>query len=287
MSEKTDKKKKAESGLIGGKTNTTIGFARPISDCDGLNKHHWSEVHSIVEDSIKDLNLEFRLVSEADEVRVIHGTIVNNLFDNDIVIFDVSGKNPNVMFELGMRLAFDKPVIIIKDDVTDYIFDVAVIEHISYRRDLRFSSIIEFKKLLKEKINCTLINSNSSKYSSFLAHFKDISIEPNSIPSESLTAFDFIAHKLEEIRSEVSFSRLISAQNSKSDTVDILISEYLEGEAAKIFKHMKARKVDVSNVKIKDVEQAMLELEYKNPTQKEVSDIYMRVVKLSLTQTVD
>jgi hypothetical protein len=34
-------------------------------------------------------------------------------------------KNPNVMFELGMRLAFDKPAIIIKDNRTNYSFDTA------------------------------------------------------------------------------------------------------------------------------------------------------------------
>jgi hypothetical protein len=32
---------------------------------------------------------------------------------------DVSGKNANVMFELGLRLAFDNPTIIIKDDKTE------------------------------------------------------------------------------------------------------------------------------------------------------------------------
>jgi hypothetical protein len=34
------------------------------------------------------------------------------------------------MFELGMRLAFDKPTVIIKDDKTDYMFDTGIIEHV-------------------------------------------------------------------------------------------------------------------------------------------------------------
>jgi hypothetical protein len=53
----------------------------------------------------------------------------------------VSGKNPNVMFELGIRLAFDKATIIIKDDKTDYSFDTSVIQHIPYPRDLRHNQI--------------------------------------------------------------------------------------------------------------------------------------------------
>ena len=58
---------------------------------------------------------------------MIHKTIVQNLYLNPIVVCDVSGKNANVMFELGLRLAFDKPTIIIKDDKTDYSFDTSVV----------------------------------------------------------------------------------------------------------------------------------------------------------------
>jgi hypothetical protein len=62
------------------------------------------------------------------------------------VIGDVSCKNPNVMFELGMRLAFDKPTIIIKDDQTSYSFDISPIQNLEYPRDLRFNKIIDFKE---------------------------------------------------------------------------------------------------------------------------------------------
>lgn len=40
------------------------------------------------------------------------------------------------MFELGMRLTFDKPTIIIKDNTTDFIFDTGPIEHLQYPKDL-------------------------------------------------------------------------------------------------------------------------------------------------------
>jgi len=56
------------------------------------------------------------------------------------------------MFELGLRLAYDKPTAILKDDRTDYSFDTGIIEHIPYPRDLRFGRIVELKRLLSEKI---------------------------------------------------------------------------------------------------------------------------------------
>lgn len=74
------------------------------------------------------------------------------MYENPIVVCDVSGKNPNVMFELGIRLAFDKPTIIIKDDKTSYSFDTSPIEHLEYPRDLRYNRIEDFKSKLTDKI---------------------------------------------------------------------------------------------------------------------------------------
>lgn len=55
---------------------------------------------------------------------VIHATIVNGLLDADLVVADLTEHNPNVLFELGMRLAEDKPVALIRATGTKPIFDV-------------------------------------------------------------------------------------------------------------------------------------------------------------------
>ena len=63
--------------------------------------------------------------------------------------------NSNVMFELGMRLAFDKPTIIIKDYTIKHSFDTSIIEHLEYPRDLRFSKIVDFKATIAKKVLAT------------------------------------------------------------------------------------------------------------------------------------
>jgi len=55
---------------------------------------------------------------------VIQSTIVNDLLKADLVIADLTEHNPNVLFELGLRMAFDKPVALIRAKGTDAIFDV-------------------------------------------------------------------------------------------------------------------------------------------------------------------
>jgi hypothetical protein len=136
----------------------TCGLIMPISLLDGCPADHWAEVKTIIIEAVECIAVPrfiTRLVSDADEIGVILKRIVQNVYNSSIVVCDVSGKNPNVMFELGMRLAFDKPTVIIKDDKTDYSFDTAVIEHVPYPRDLRFTKIVEFKKKLAEKVSST------------------------------------------------------------------------------------------------------------------------------------
>lgn len=55
---------------------------------------------------------------------VIQSTIVNELLDADLVIADLTDHNPNVMFELGLRIAAEKPVALIKAAGTGRVFDV-------------------------------------------------------------------------------------------------------------------------------------------------------------------
>jgi hypothetical protein len=49
---------------------------------------------------------------------------VNDLLEADLVIADLTDHNPNVLFELGLRMAEDKPVALIKAIGTGKVFDV-------------------------------------------------------------------------------------------------------------------------------------------------------------------
>jgi hypothetical protein len=55
---------------------------------------------------------------------VIQHTIVNDLLDADLVLADLTEHNPNVLFELGMRMHADLPVVLVRARGTGAIFDV-------------------------------------------------------------------------------------------------------------------------------------------------------------------
>lgn len=175
------------------------GIVMPISSIDGCSESHWSDVLDIITEATESVGFEANLVSNADDAGIIHKRIIQNLHDNPIVVCDVSRKNPNVMFELGMRLAFDKPTIIIKDDKTSYSFDTSSIEHIEYPRDLRFSKIIEFKQKLADKIKATHERATTDQsYTTFLKHFGEFKVAK--LDKKEVTGQEFIIEELRGLR---------------------------------------------------------------------------------------
>lgn len=175
------------------------GIVMPISEIEGLPKSHWDEVYTIISDSIESAGFTPNLVSNSEDIGVIQKRIVQNLYENPIVVCDVSAKNPNVMFELGLRLAFDKPTIIIKDDKTSYSFDTSPIEHLEYPRDLRFSKIKDFGDRLESKIKSTYQKSVDDKdYSTFLKHFGTFKVAK--IETEEVTKEDLLMEEMKSIR---------------------------------------------------------------------------------------
>ncbi|MEC0282446.1 hypothetical protein [Terribacillus saccharophilus] len=165
------------------------GIVMPISNHADYPKGHWHEVLNIIKevlDEIDDYQFKTDLVSESDGVVTpIHNSIVNNLYDADIVICDISSSNPNVFFELGMRLTFDKPVIIIKDDISKSPFDTTIIPYIEYSAALRYVNIQELKSNLTKSLLATLHKKDEDpNYSPFLIHFRDIKYKPSEEMSE-------------------------------------------------------------------------------------------------------
>jgi hypothetical protein len=179
----------------------TCGIVMPISDIDGCSSDHWAEVLQILSEAINEAGYHPNLVSDAAESSLIHKRIVENLYLNPIVVCDVSGLNPNVMFELGMRLTFDRPTIVIKDDQTKYTFDTGGIEHVGYRRDLRFAHTIGFKSRLKEKIIATCEAAKNPKHTTYLRNFGSFKIPK--LDTEEVSVEKYLFDYMKELGNEI------------------------------------------------------------------------------------
>lgn len=192
----------AQSDVVEANTQPIIcGLIMPIAANDAGSAEHWSQVRTIIEDALKNTELKVQMVSESDDVNVIHHNIVTNIYSNDIVICDVSSRNPNVMFELGVRLTFDKPVVIVKDRETPFSFDVGNIQHLEYPRSLNYIEIQKFQDELKFKVLSTLTASKMKGYSPFLSHYKIKHLAK--IDTEEVGKEDFIISSLNEMKAQI------------------------------------------------------------------------------------
>ena len=201
------------------------GIIMPISSIDNCSDTHWKEVKGIITDAVEAAGFEAQLVSEANDSGIIQKRIVQNLYKNDIVICDVSCKNRNVMFELGMRLAFDKPTIIVMDNMTKYSFDTAPIEHLGYPRDLSYYQILDFKKTLTEKIKGTIDAAKQPDYTTFLKNFGEFQVatienKKGSLDEVVLSRLDDMTRQISEIRVNQRV-RIIERPESESETEEI------------------------------------------------------------------
>lgn len=114
------------------KENRVVFVIMPFVQTPTRNKN---QLTAYFEDQIKHPieNGEFKFkysVQRSDNTFNITDKIITDLFHADIVICDLSGieANPNVMYELGIRLAFsNKPVILVREGHKDNktIFDVS------------------------------------------------------------------------------------------------------------------------------------------------------------------
>lgn len=200
--EKVDSSRNEKDVKVEETQKQKVGIVMPISETSGYLPGHWNDVLSIIKEVVGNLDLECDLVSENNEVGLIQKDIIRNLYLCDLIICDVSSKNPNVMFELGIRLTFDKPTIIIKDDSTSYTFDISTIRHINYRKDLRYTDIEDFKNTLSKTIRETLEASKKGGYSTFLGNFQIHEIPQLGTVEASIS--EVILEELKSLRNEIS-----------------------------------------------------------------------------------
>jgi hypothetical protein len=148
------------------------GIIMPMSGSGDYTAAHWVQIRTIIEDAAHEAEFEARIVSTSVSQGILQTNLVTNLYQDEIVVCDVSNNNPNVMLELGMRIAFGKPFIVIKDRSTAFSSDINVIIHEQYDRDMLYPQAKQFKKTLSELIVEKAREASQDNYKSFLSTFK-------------------------------------------------------------------------------------------------------------------
>jgi len=114
----------------------------PFTDPIGYEEGHFQRVYNgIIEPACKKAGFVPHKVNDDNRTNLIIAEIIRQIIESDIVLCDLSSKNPNVLYELGIRQAFNKKVVLIKDDKTDRIFDIQGLNTIDYSHNLRYDEV--------------------------------------------------------------------------------------------------------------------------------------------------
>lgn len=132
----------SEAGYMEKPEKPTCFVIMPISDAHGYDQGHFGRVYEhILKPAISQAGYCAVRADDANKTDYIVVGIVQRIINSDMVLCDLSAKNPNVMYELGLRHAFDKPVALVKDKNTDKVFDIQGLRYTEYDSSLRVDSV--------------------------------------------------------------------------------------------------------------------------------------------------
>ena len=127
----------------------------PISD-EPYEKGHFKNIYeNIFKPACEIADYQGIRADEVGQTNFIHLDILKKLLEAPMVICDLSTRNPNVMFELGIRQAFDKPVVLVQEEGTPQVFDIAPLRRTTYRNRQIYQEVLDDQEIVAKAIKDT------------------------------------------------------------------------------------------------------------------------------------
>lgn len=137
----------------------------PFSDPDGYEKDHFKKVYEqIFKPAIEAAGFVAHRVDEDSASTLIQAKIFKQLIDAPMVLCDLSAKNPNVLYELGIRHAFDKPVVLVQEVGQSHIFDIVGVSTTNYRKARCYDEVLDDRKRITDALIKTADDQNNYSF---------------------------------------------------------------------------------------------------------------------------
>ena len=154
------------------------------------------------------------------------GNIVNDIWtytkEADIILADLTGKNPNVFYELGLSHAITKPAVLITASMDDVPFDLRSLRVIVYDKNLPNWGE-NLKVMIKKALEETLKNPEDAIPPTFLETPNSKRLEVSNEEKEILE----LRSELDSLRREIRTSR-IPREGIEPEEARERIRDYIE-----------------------------------------------------------
>lgn len=176
------------------------------------DKNHWDEVYQgLIVPAVKAAGLKCERDDEDASSRLIAENILRKVEEADVILSDLSSHNPNVYLELGWAVRADKRFVLIKDDVTQFSFDLNQFYTLEYCHRLQPSAVLQSVDKLAGVIRATL-SDQCQQYS--MVKKLALQIQAAEAESKGNVEVGLLRELLAEVRSSSTFRRSSVARNA-------------------------------------------------------------------------
>lgn len=114
----------------------------PIADHPNYDNGHFNRVYEhLIRPACFKAGYEAVRADDSKASHLIMFDILKNIVECDMAICDLSTKNANVFYELGLRQAFNKKTVLITDGIEKEPFDIAGFRYVKYSSSLRIDTV--------------------------------------------------------------------------------------------------------------------------------------------------
>lgn len=191
----------------------------PISDPEGYDPGHFKSVYEdIFKVAIKSAGYVPIRADDVTQTNLIHLDILQRLVESPMAICDLSSRNPNVLFELGLRQAFDMPTVLVQECNNPKIFDIAPLRITDYRKELRYREVVEDQESISKVILATKKTVDQGDGVNSLVKLLSL-VKPAKLletsGSDSMMMMNIVLSELSNLRNE--FARVKDREDSFSE----------------------------------------------------------------------
>ena len=176
----------------------------PITDPPDYENGHFKKIYEdIFIPACKEVGLEPIRADDVMETGMIHIEILQKLIHSSMAICDLSSHNPNVLFELGIRQAFDKPTVLVQEEGTKQIFDIAPLKYCIYRKNHIYREVVEDQKNLASFLKETAASMDKGEIVNSIVKLLNIAKATiGEDTSDVSVAYSYILSEINQLKNE-------------------------------------------------------------------------------------
>lgn len=206
--------------------NNDCFIIMPIADHSDYKAGHFKRVYEdIFAPACRAAGYRPVRADDVAQTNLIHLDILQKLLESPMAICDLSTRNPNVLFELGLRQAFDKPTILVQEVGTPQIFDINLFRYTQYRNGLDYRDVLadqkSIQKVLEETKQAVVEGKSINSIIRLLSIMNPASLQDSS-KFEEKEYFQILMAELKGVKNTINTLNNSANSTKKSEKIDYL-----------------------------------------------------------------